>query len=49
MNSHQILVEALAGSDEGAVMQEIQNHTNNSWSEWFRFISPKKEAEKIRA
>ena len=44
VKSHQILVDAMAGLDEEKVMQEVRNHTQNSWSEWFRFIPQEERA-----
>jgi hypothetical protein len=49
VHSHQLLVDALAGSDEKQVIQATWEHTNNSWSEWIRFIPLEKEAEEFRA
>ncbi len=48
VKSHQILVDALAGSDPSKVTQAVQHHTKNSWNEWYRFIPPEKPSEKDR-
>jgi len=46
VQSHQVLLEALAGPDEEKVIQAARNHTNNSW---FRFLPPEEDAEELRA
>jgi DNA-binding GntR family transcriptional regulator len=38
VRSHQLLVDALKGSDEEKVLQTTWDHSNNSWREWSRFI-----------
>lgn len=46
VQSHQVLVEALAGPDEEKVIQAARNHTNDSW---FRFLPAEDEAEDLQA
>lgn len=38
VKSHQILVDAMAGSDEEKVIHAARNHTHDSWRGWFQFI-----------
>lgn len=46
VQSHQVLLEALAVPDEEKAMQAARNHTNNSY---FRLLPSEKEAEELRA
>ena len=49
VRSHQLLVDALVGSDEKKVIQATWEHTNNSWNEWFRVIPEEKITELKRS
>lgn len=46
VKSHQILLDALADSDEEAVIQAARDHNSNSW---FQFLPPRERGEEFQA